>query len=263
MRNKYNSIFRSKKSNYYKEFVVENSVSTKSFWQKLNPFLNPNKKQKISVSLISNIINNIHSAQDLVQAFSNYFASILNKFDFLNINVCIQFVQKFFEENSTLANLGPSNVFEFGLTNETIVLEQLKKMNPKSAPGSVNIESKIFKECAPQLAPALSELLYLCIENKTIPDEWKIAHITPIYKVKGQKSSLDNYRPISIITPISKIFEAILGVKMRAYLENNNLLHEDQNGFREGRSCHLALNTIVDFTKRNLDKKTTCCRHFS
>ena len=42
---------------------------------------------------------------------------------------------------------------------------------------------------------------------------------------------------------------------MRAYLENNNLLHEDQNGFREGRSCHLALNTIIDFSKRQLDYK--------
>jgi hypothetical protein len=44
-RNKYNSVFRDKKSNYYKEFVCENSASTKSFWQKLNHFLNPNKKE--------------------------------------------------------------------------------------------------------------------------------------------------------------------------------------------------------------------------
>jgi len=111
--------------------VIENTVSTKSFWQKLNPFLNPNKKQKISVSLISNINNNIHLAQDLVQAFSNYFASILSKFDFLNIKICIQFVQNFFEKNSTLASLWPSNLlkFEFGLITETKVLEQLKKMN--------------------------------------------------------------------------------------------------------------------------------------
>ena len=69
MRNKYNSVFRDKKSNYYKDFVNENSASTKTFWQKLNPFLNPNKKESISVSLLSNKNNNIHSTQDLVQAF--------------------------------------------------------------------------------------------------------------------------------------------------------------------------------------------------
>ena len=42
---------------------------------------------------------------------------------------------------------------------------------------------------------------------------------------------------------------------MRVYLENNKILHQDQNGFRDGRSCHLALNTFVDYTKRNLDSK--------
>jgi retron-type reverse transcriptase len=41
---------------------------------------------------------------------------------------------------------------------------------------------------------------------------------------------------------------------MRFYFESNNILHQDKNGFREGRSCHLALNTIVDFAKKNLDK---------
>ena len=42
---------------------------------------------------------------------------------------------------------------------------------------------------------------------------------------------------------------------MRSYFEYNNILHQDQNGFREGQSCHLALNTFVDFAKKNLDLK--------
>jgi len=82
--------------------------------------------------------------------------------------------------------------------------------------------------------------------TNVIPDEWKVAHITPIYKGKGDKGCLDNYCPISIISPMSKVFEAILGLKMRLFLENNNLLHSSQNGFREGRSCHLALNTFFN-----------------
>jgi hypothetical protein len=47
----------------------------------------------------------------------------------------------------------------------------------------------------------------------------------------------------------------VIGAKMRFYFESKNILHQDQNGFREGRSCHLALNTIIDFGKKNLDKK--------
>ena len=95
----------------------------------------------------------------------------------------------------------------------------------------------------------------MCLANNKIPEEWKIAQVTPIYKGKGTKSSLDNFRPISILSPVSKVFEALLGQQMRVYLENNKILHQDQNGFRDGRSCHLALNTVVDYTKRNLDIK--------
>jgi hypothetical protein len=159
--------------------------------------------------------------------------------------------------NKCISKLLVSNKeqFNFGKIHEPLIIEHLSKINPKSAPGCVNIEAIVFKECAIRLAPDLTKLFNLCIENNTIPDDWKTAYITPIYKGKGNKSALDNYRPISIISPISKVFEAILGTKMRAYLENNNLLHEDQNGFREGRSCHLALNTIIDFSKRHLDNK--------
>ena len=113
----------------------------------------------------------------------------------------------------------------------------------------------VFKDCADELSPVITDLFNLCLANNKIPDEWKIALVTPIYKGKGSKSSLDNFRPISILSPISKVFEALLGQKMRVFLEKNGFLHQDQNGFRDGRSCHLALNTFVDYTKRNLHSK--------
>ena len=136
-----------------------------------------------------------------------------------------------------------------------MVTEYLSKINSKSAPGSVNLEACIFKECALELTPPITGLFNSCIVTNTIPDDWKTAYITAIFKGKGNKSSLENYRPISILSPISKVFEAILGQKIRSYMKNNHLLNDDQNGFREGRSCHLALNTLVDYVKCNLDNK--------
>ena len=159
-----------------------------------------------------------------------------------------------------MKNLIPKDTkFEFEHVTVTEVNERLCKVNTKSAPGSIGIEASIFKECADELTPALSDLFNICLDTSAIPDEWKISEITPIYKGKGVNASLDNYRPISIISPLSKVFESILGAKMRFYFESNNILHQDQNGFREGRSYHLALNTIVDFAKKNLDKK---CKMF-
>ena len=112
-----------------------------------------------------------------------------------------------------------------------------------------------MKECAPELLLVFNDLFNLCLECGQIPNEWKIAQITPVYKGKGNKSLLDNYRPISIISPVSKVFESVMGKKIRDYFEQNNILHQDQNGFREGRSCHLALNRIIDYCKKNLDQK--------
>ena len=256
-RNRYYSVFRAKKSNYYKDFVCENSQSTKSFWMKLNPFLNPNKKQKISASILSSKENNIHSSNDIVNAFSNYFATILNKFNFINLDCCKLFIDDFFENSSSLKNLRPNDSvkFEFGATTTVEVNSRLKKLNSKSAPGSIGIEANVFKECSDELTPIICELFNLCLKQNSIPHEWKISHVTPIYKGKGNKSSLENYRPITIISPLSKVFESVIGAKMRFYFESKNILHQDQNGFREGRSCHLALNTIIDFGKKNLDKK--------
>jgi hypothetical protein len=55
----------------------------------------------------------------------------------------------------------------------------------------------------------------VCLDSDCVPDEWKISFITPIYKGKGCKSILDNYRPISVLPPIDKIFEAIIGEQIR------------------------------------------------
>ena len=146
-------------------------------------------------------------------------------------------------------------VFDFGSITRSIVESYLSKINVKTAPGSINIEARVFNECASELSMVFTDLFNLCLECGQIPYEWKIAQITPVYKGKGNKSHLDNYRPISIISPISKVFESVMGKKIRDYFEQNKILHQDQNGFREGRSCHLALNRIIDYCKKNLDQK--------
>ena len=257
IRNLYNSMFRAKKASYYKDFVSNNSSSTKTFWNKLNPFLNPNKKQKITTALLSSKESNISSPQELVNSFSNYFSTILNKYKFYSINSCLGYLHHLFNTNSNLALLNNASKPKFELAHITpdLVKVKLARLNSKSAPGFAGIETRIFKECNDELKSVISDLYNGCVKSNSFPDEWKISYITPIYKGKGKQSNLENYRPISIISPIAKVFEAILGANIRNFLESNHILHQDQNGFREGRSCHHALNTIVDFCKLNLDAK--------
>ena len=105
------------------------------------------------------------------------------------------------------------------------------------------------------LAPIFTKLFNSCLEASTIPDEWKIAHLTPCYKGKGKKSDVNNYRPISVLSPLSKVFESLIASRMTNYFEDNNLLFNSQFGFRKGLSCELALNTFVMRVRNALENK--------
>ena len=89
----------------------------------------------------------------------------------------------------------------------------------------------------------------------TVPDEWKVAFLTPIYKGKGSKSVLDNYRPISILSPISKVLENLLSIQLRCFFESNEIFSYSQFGFRKFLSCEIALNSILDRWRIALDDR--------
>ena len=86
-----------------------------------------------------------------------------------------------------------------------------------------------------------------------MPIEWKLAHLTPSYKDKGSKSDINNYRPLSVLSPIAKVYESLLAKRITNYFEINNLFNKSQFGFRNGLSCELALNTYVEKIRNNID----------
>ena len=79
-----------------------------------------------------------------------------------------------------------------------------------------------------------------------MPIEWKLAHLTPNYKGKGSKSDISNYRPLSVLSPIAKVYESLMAKRITNYFESNKLFNNSQFGFRKGLSCGLALNTYVE-----------------
>ena len=94
-----------------------------------------------------------------------------------------------------------------------------------------------------------------------VPDSWKIAHITPIPKVHSPSSSSE-YRPISVLPVLSKLFEKILYHRVYSYLTEHDLIDKRQYGFRENHSKELAITTIYDELLRNFDNKLITCSLF-
>ena len=91
------------------------------------------------------------------------------------------------------------------------------------------------------------------MDQGKVVDEWKIARVQPIHKA-GSKLSVENYRPVSLLSIPSKIQEKAVNTEFQEYLKVNKILTERQFGFRPKNSCETALLCMVDLWAQNVDK---------
>ena len=102
----------------------------------------------------------------------------------------------------------------------------------------------MLKLCDKSIIPPLSLLFQNCIDTRTFPDTWKKSNIVPVHK-KGDKQIVDNYRSVSLLPILGKLFERIIFNSIFEYLEENNLLCPNQSGCRPSDSCEYQLLSIL------------------
>ena len=126
------------------------------------------------------------------------------------------------------------------------VIEFIHGLNPMKATGKDDLGPRILKMAAGVLAPSITSLIIKSIDLSCFPSQLKIAKIFPIHK-SGPKSDPSNYRLISILPTISKLFERqINNHLMWVFFNKYNLIHEHQSGFKTKHSCQTALIRLVD-----------------
>lgn len=118
------------------------------------------------------------------------------------------------------------------------------KLSNSSCFDVFNINSKFLKIAASYICEPLTHIYNYCLDNETYPESFKMVKVIPIYK-KGSKSSYNNYRPISIISTISKIFEILINSQIINYFESNYLFTSSQYGFRANSSTIKALTIFI------------------
>ena len=122
------------------------------------------------------------------------------------------------------------------------------------APGPDGIPPGILSAAAKELTKPLSVLFKRTIDEEKLPDEWKKALVSPIYKRKGSKTSPNNYRPVSLTCIICKIMEKIIRKAVMEHLQENNIVTSEQHGFMSGRSCMTQLLESMDAWTEALDE---------
>ena len=110
----------------------------------------------------------------------------------------------------------------------------------------------------PIIAPYLSNIFNNCYNNETYPSVLKHAKVTPIHK-SGRKDIVSNYRPISILSAVSKIFEKLLYSRLEKFFSLNNVIAKQQFGFRPGFSTEMALTDLISTLQKNQDEGYTFC----
>ena len=111
------------------------------------------------------------------------------------------------------------------------------------------------------IAPILTRIFNDCIDQNIFPDDLKIACVIPVFK-KGDKQCCGNYRPISLISPFSKIFEKCLYNQLNSFFVRENVIHPNQFGFRKNTSTSMAVLQMYDQYSSNIEKGLYTCSVF-
>ena len=135
------------------------------------------------------------------------------------------------------------------------VFNVLSQLDTRKATGPDNIPAVFLKNCAHTLYKSLTYLFNLSLKTGGIPKAWKTANVVPIYK-KGCKNQISNYRPVSLLSVVSKCLERCIHNKIYPIIDQ--LIHPNQHGFRKGHSTTTQILGFYDKVYQLVDRGTQC-----
>ena len=161
------------------------------------------------------------------------------------------------EDTSTIPNKGTSPLPDIDDISFAAagIAKQLELLKPMKASGPDQISPWILKNFAHPCAAILQRIFQQSYDSSCLPEDWKRAVVTPIYK-KGDKSLPKNYRPISLTCISCKVMEHIVLSSMSRHFSKNDIITPLQHGFRKGFSTVTQLITVLDDWFSSLDKRT-------
>ena len=241
-RNQVTKLIKKCKIEYFNA-KLKDCKNSKECWQTINKLLNKHSKSTTVNKVEVNGID-ITGDANIAQEFNDYFCSVGPT---LASNIPIT-------NTDPLSYVTPvSTSFEFHAITYDELIKVVKNLKTNKSPGLDNVSTKLVKEAGDSIIPSLNHLFNLSLSTGIFPEDWKVAKVTPIYK-SGEKSDCGNYRPISVISTIAKIFEKIVYTQILDYLDENCIISPNQSGFRSLHSTETALLSLTNEWLINMDQ---------
>lgn len=195
-------------------------TNPKLFWK----YLKGCGSDAVGISEITYNQQTVSDDTEKATCFNNYFRSVfLPKHNYVN--------------PSTVSTVELMQPVELGMSG---IEKALKNIDETKATGPDGISPRVLKRCAYPISVYLYLIFSKSLDTGLLPDDWKVAHIVPIHKGETKKDVV-NYRPISLTSVSCKVIEHILYSEVIGHMIRNNLLINEQHGFRKGFSCTTQL----------------------
>ena len=234
------------KKAYYQEAFQKHQNDIKSTWRIIKDILNKSQKQKnypdtflVDGKLISDKLI-------IAKQFNSYFSNI-------GQNLASEIITP---NNKSFTDylISPCGI-GFNFVNVTVadIMKIIDNLQAKTSSGVDGLSVKLLKLIKDDVASSITLIINQSFQSGIFPDQLKIAKVIPIFK-KDDSAKLDNYRPISILPAISKVFEKCIFNQLHEHFITNKLFCDGQYGFRERHSTELAALELIDRIVLAMDK---------
>lgn len=242
-KNTLTKLIKKTKHKYYKSLIDQNQGSSKRLWDVVNTIC-----QKSDTKVVINKIklengSIAENKKDISNAFNKHYCNLGETYA-QKITQPIDFIENY----NTL-----ENTMYLYPTNDTEVKKTIKELKQKKAPGYDGIRSETLKKVSEEIASHLTYIVNKCFSTGCFPECLKIGIVKPLYK-GGDILEILNYRPISLISNISKIIEKIAKSRITQFIDKFKIMSPRQYGFREGKSTEDAIFDLTSHIYEALDK---------
>ena len=223
MRNEAHNEVRRTKRIFEKRIAGETKRNPKAFW---GYYKDRTQRRQQVPTLIDDAGGTSETPADKAECLNKFFSSVFTREDTSNI--------------PTIQRKPVMTPMEHCVITEEEVRKKLTNINPAKSQGPDEIHPKVLFELKEDLVEPLTILFNKSLREMTVPEDWKEAHVSPIYK-KGDRNIAGNYRPISLTSVVCKLLESIIRDHMMKHLINNDMLNQHQHGFVPKKGCNTNL----------------------
>ena len=255
------NLLRKEKKKYYNNLDVKLITDNKQFWKTIKPFFSDKHNMHKKITLIDGD-EIISDDAKVTEKMNNFFSDAVSKLNIIGYqnefsntghDKIFNYIQKFKDHPSILKikqNIHVNEKFVFSTSNPADITTLIKNLSINKPSTYNNIPAKIVVDTVDICSPIISKIYNDSILHKVFPGHLKIADITPAHK-KEETTTKENYRPVSILPSISKIFERNMFNQISNYIDNH--LSKYLYGFRKGNSTQQCLILMLEKWKKALD----------